>query len=127
MIKKFISILTLITAIVFAIHFIIYHSYNFDFISNKLIEAYIINYSLAIILFSVLDKKKTTWQDRLGFVFMGGSFFKFLIFFIVFNPVYKSDNITTAIEFFSFFTPYAICLIIEVYYLSKMLNNLNKN
>ena len=125
MIKKFIKNITKITSLTFVIQLAIYKIYNYNLIATKLIEAYFVNYIIAIILFYILDKKKENWQDRLGFVFMGGSFLKFLIFFIVFNPAYKADNETTTLEFFSFFTPYAICLIIEVFYLSKMLNNLN--
>ena len=54
---------------------------------------------------------------------MAGSGLKFLLFFLLFYPSYKADGNMSTLEFISFFIPYAICLILEVSYLSKELNN----
>jgi hypothetical protein len=55
---------------------------------------------------------------------MAGSLLKFLIFFIVFYPGYKADGEMDSLEFAAFFVPYAICLILETFFTSKMLHRL---
>ena len=92
--------------------------------------------SLGDVIETVLPKKKVksiaklpkkqsaiaSQFSNLGFIFMTGSLIKFGIFFIVFYPGYKTDGDIQTLEFTSFFTPYAICLIIETYFLVKLLN-----
>jgi F0F1-type ATP synthase assembly protein I len=58
-----------------------------------------------------------------GFIFLGGSGLKFLVFFLVFYPYYRQDGVMATSEFAAFFIPYATCLILEVIFLSKQLNN----
>ena len=62
-------------------------------------------------------------MSQAGFIFMAGSGLKFLFFFLLFYPEYNSDGEMQTIEFVTFFVPYAVCLILEVIYLSKQLNN----
>ena len=54
---------------------------------------------------------------------MAGSFVKFIIFFLVFYPIFQQDEMMQTSEFAAFFVPYAVCLAIEVVVLSKQLNN----
>ena len=54
---------------------------------------------------------------------MAGSGLKFVVFFILFYPEYQRDGTMQTSEFTAFFVPYALCLVIEVFYLSKQLNN----
>jgi hypothetical protein len=44
---------------------------------------------------------------------MGGSFVKFLFFFIFLYPYYKLDGGLDSLEFAAFFVPYLISLIFE--------------
>jgi F0F1-type ATP synthase assembly protein I len=78
---------------------------------------------LAVVIFLVVEKTLNKNSAQAGFVFMAGSALKFLIFFLVFYPTYKEDDNMKTIEFIAFFIPYSICLITEVIYLSKQLNN----
>jgi len=54
---------------------------------------------------------------------MIGSFFKFVVFFIFFYPNFKLDGIITYAETTSFLVPYFSCLIVETFYLIKLLNS----
>lgn len=104
-----------------------------DVILNKLklstpihlFSAYAANAILAVIIFIVIEKLRKTHTSSLGFIFMGGSLFKFLIFFLVFQPIFKADGEMNKAEFFYFFTPYALSLIVEVIFLIKLLNTEN--
>ena len=98
---------------------------NFNMLGNKITESYLINIITAFILYYIIDKYKAKFKDNVGFIFMLSSFFKFGLFFIFINPSYKSDGITTKLEFLTFFIPYAICLIIEIRALIKLLNKLD--
>jgi hypothetical protein len=53
---------------------------------------------------------------------MAGSMFKFLIFFLAIQPVYKADGEVTGLEFAYFFIPYAISLVYETLFISQILN-----
>ena len=126
MIKLIVSFslkLIALLANVFIIHTQIVSSYNMDMFGNRVIPSYIVNYIMAVVIFSGLLKLKEKHLDILGFVFMGGSMLKFAVFFIFFNSHFKEDGIVTSFEALSFLIPYLVCLIIETFYLIKLLNN----
>jgi len=64
-----------------------------------------------------LSKKN---KDQLGFIFLIGSFVKIGLFLFIFTLYNINIQKSTFIDFF---IPYAICLILEVYYVSKVLNS----
>lgn len=109
--------------VVFGIHSIILYYLNISLFQNLLIPSYIANYFLALLIFLILVKLKKKYLDLLGFVFMGGSFVKFGVYFIFFNPVFKQNGTVSPEEATSFLTPYLLCLIVETFYLIKLLNN----
>ena len=109
--------------VVFGIHSLILYYLNISLFQNLLIPSYIINYFLALLIFFTLVKLKKKYLDLLGFVFMGGSFIKFGVYFIFFNPVFKQNGTVSAQEATAFLAPYLLCLIVETFYLIKLLNN----
>jgi hypothetical protein len=109
--------------IVFGIHSGILYYLNISLFQNLLIPSYITNYFLAILIFFTLVKLKKKYLDLLGFVFMGGSFVKFGVYFIFFNPVFKQNGTVSPQEATAFLVPYLLCLIVETFYLIKLLNN----
>jgi hypothetical protein len=117
-IKLFISL-----SIVFGIHSAILYFLDISLFQNLLIPSYITNYFLALLIFFILLKLKKKYLDLLGFVFMGGSFVKFGVYFIFFNPVFKQNGSVSSQEATAFLTPYLLCLIVETFYLIKLLNN----
>lgn len=117
-----------IFALILVVSFFIQHSFlkqiAVPLTNSKLIEAYLIN---GIIVFSFLLLVKFKLQkikNNIGFIFIAFSFLKFIFFYILINPTYKEDSVTTVTEFTSFFIPYFICTTIEIVFLSKLLNEL---
>ena len=111
--------------IVFCIHLAILNYLEFPLFDNLFLEAYLVNYILAVIIFTGLFLLKEKYSASLGFIFMGGSFLKFTVFFIFFYPVYKLDNDANSLETTTFLIPYIFCLFTETFYLSKLLNKLS--
>ena len=121
---SFTAFLVMVLAAVFAAHMLILKAQNLPLFDNKIIVAYLLNALLAIIIFATLYTLKNKYQTQLGFLFFFGSALKFVVFFVVFYPVYKADGVMDKLEFAAFFIPYAISLILETVFLSKMLNSL---
>ncbi|MDX1829642.1 MAG: hypothetical protein R3342_08860 [Lutibacter sp.] len=122
-ITGFSLLLLIINLVVFALHITILKELNQPLFNNKIILAYLVNFILAIGIFSILYILKNTFESILGFIFLGGSFLKFAVFFLLFYPSYKDDGVITSYETFSFLTPYFLCLILEILALVKLMNN----
>lgn len=110
-------------SIVFIFHSGILYYLDISIFQNLLIPSYITNYFLALLIFFILAILKKKYLDLLGFVFMGGSFVKFGVYFIFFNPIFKQNGTVSPQEATAFLVPYLVCLIIETFYLIKLLNN----
>jgi len=122
--KRFIVLLTGSISIIFALH-LLYLSYsNLPLFDNKIILAYILNYILALSIYIFLYFFRIKLKNQLGFLFMAGSFLKFLFFFLFFYASYRADGTISKLEFSAFFIPYIICLIIETTALVNLLKNL---
>lgn len=120
-VSRFILFLLLSLSIVFIIHLALLHFNNLPLFEHKIIAAYTVNFLLAIIIYLILFFAKEKYPTQLGFMFMGGSFMKFIVFFLVFYPYYKSDGKMEMLEFAAFFIPYVICLVIETLGVIKIL------
>jgi len=118
---KFSLYLLLVLTIVFGIHLTVLNGLNLPLLDHKIILAYVINYSLAIIIYGILFALQNKMTAHLGFLYMGGSFVKFIFFFIFFYPNYKQDGEINSLEFAAFFIPYAISLIFETSGIIKFL------
>ncbi len=121
-VSKFVLILLLSLSIAFLIHLTLLHFNELPLFEHKIIAAYVVNFILALVIYLILFYSKEKYSAQLGFIYMGGSFIKFIVFFLVFYPYYKSDGKMEMLEFAAFFTPYAICLIIETLGVIKILN-----
>lgn len=116
--------LTIILSVTFCIHLAVLHFSDLPLFNDMILPAYLINLVLAIGIFGFLYKMKDKYGSQLGFLFLGGSFLKFIIFFIVFYPFYKLDEEVSSLEFSAFFIPYLLCLIIETFSLVRWLNKI---
>ncbi|MDG2195146.1 MAG: hypothetical protein P8K77_09955 [Polaribacter sp.] len=108
--------------VVFLAHLFFLSANHLPLFNDKIIVTYIINFLLAVVIFLSLFFLRKKYNDQLGFLFLFGSFFKFVVFFIFFLPIYKADGNISRLEFFAFFVPYTVCLIIETVSLIKLLN-----
>ena len=115
----------ILLTLVFTIHLVVLNTFQFSLFENRIVLSYIVNLVLIIVIFGILYLLKEKYKTQLGFLFLAGSFLKFAVFFILFYPFYKLDNIITKLEFAAFFIPYVTGLILESVSLSKWLNKLD--
>jgi len=121
-ISKFLKIITIALVFAFSLHITILKLLHFTMFENKIILAYSVNIILAIIIYMGFYKFKDLYKNQIGFVFIFGSFLKFTFFFLLFNSSYRIDGDISILEILAFFVPYFLCLIIEIFSMSKVLN-----
>ncbi|MDC6390999.1 DUF6168 family protein [Maribacter sp. PR1] len=119
-------ILVTLLAVVFFIHTSILSLQGFPKYGNSIILSYLLNFLLAAIIYIGLFLFRNRIKTQIGFVFIAGSFLKFLVFFLVFYPGFKVDGNISSLEFAAFFVPYAICLSVETIFMAKMLQKMDK-
>ncbi|MBC30356.1 MAG: hypothetical protein CMH48_05880 [Muricauda sp.] len=108
----------------FAFHLLILVGFEKPLWGNLIALSYLLNFTLALGIFLALYFLRNKLGNAMGFLFMGGSLLKFVVFFLVFYPGYKSDGTIQGVEFAAFFVPYAVALVLETYFAAKMLKNL---
>lgn len=107
---------------IFGIHTAVLHYLQLPLFKNLIIESYVVNILMAIVIYSALYFLKNKYLDVLGFIFMAGSFLKFGVYFIFFYPKFNIDGEVVRLEATSFLIPYLTCLTVETYYLIILLN-----
>ena len=110
---KFSLALLAVLMAVFGIHLGVLYLLEKPLFDNQIVTAYLMNYFLAIFIYLMLYLLKDKMTAHLGFLYMGGSFVKFILFFIFFYPSYKMDGTLDSLEFGAFFIPYVFSLIFE--------------
>jgi len=111
--SKFSLTLIIVLSIVFGIHIFVLYQLDLPLFDDLIVASYLVNCSLALVIYLSLFLLKNKMSEQIGFLYMGGSFVKFLFFFIFFYPYYKLDGGLDSLEFAAFFVPYAISLIFE--------------
>ncbi|KRO67609.1 MAG: hypothetical protein ABR84_06015 [Cryomorphaceae bacterium BACL21 MAG-121220-bin10] len=89
--------------------------------SNQIITTYFMNFGVGILLVFIIAKLLSPDSTAVGSVFLLASAVKFGLLFLLVLPNYKSDGVIDRAEFWTFFMPYMICVIMEVLFLSKRL------
>lgn len=120
---SFLGILLVVLAVVLAVHLLLLHQMQMPLFADKILLSYTLNYVMAAGILLFIQSKFNKKSAHTGFMFLGGSGVKFLVFFLIFYPAYQQDGLMATSEFAAFFVPYASCLILEVGFLSKQLNN----
>lgn len=115
--------LVLALLIAFGIHIYMHSLYGYALFGSFIIASYLFN--LGFVLFEVwlLNKRRLKEGSNLGNAYLVMSMLKFLIFFAVFLPLFKMDGVQDRFEFFGFFIPYAICLVVGTAVLVQILNS----
>ena len=121
---QFLILLILSLGIVFVIHITVLNNKGLPQFDNLIVLSYVVNSILAMTIFVALYIFRGKLKNQIGFLFMGGSFLKFIFFFILFYPTYKADGDMSRLEFAAFFIPYGISLIVETVFTAKMLKKL---
>jgi len=91
--------------------------------TDHLTFLYAINASIAILVYWIVFLLRNNNKGYLGYYFLLGTFIKFFIFFIFVLPIFKDDNIVSRTEFFTFFVPYFLSLMVETKSLISLLNS----
>lgn len=102
-----------------------YVSQYADITTGQFYLSYSVNFILTLAITITLYMLRIKQAHNLGFIFMGGSLFKFLIFFLIFYPEYALDGEISKTEFGLFFIPYAISLTLETTFLIRILNKMD--
>ena len=123
-IVQFLILLIFSLGLVFVIHITVLNYKELPRFDNLIVLSYVVNSILAATIFVALYIFRGKLKNQIGFLFMGGSFLKFIFFFILFYPAYKVDGEMSRLEFAAFFIPYGISLIIETVFTAKMLKKL---
>lgn len=127
LLTKFILLLIVLLTISFGAHLFVMSAKGLPLFENLIVRSYVVNGILAVIIYGLLYRFRQKFKNQIGFLFMGGSFIKFIFFFLLFYPTYKSDGEMSSPEFAAFFVPYATALFLETYFTSKMLKSLEES
>lgn len=84
--------------------------------------SYALNFLLTALILAALLNLPERLKNSLGYFFMFGSMAKFALYFVVFAPLFRADGQIAKSEFFTFFVPYALSLIVETTVLVRQLN-----
>jgi len=95
---------------------------NNDNSHNLLTPAYWVNYLLGLGIFSAVLLAHRHQPMIAGYVFLGGSLLKFLVFFLFFYPFFNNDGDLSRGEFAIFFIPYIVTLSTTVIATARALN-----
>ncbi len=119
MIKKILRFVVLL-AVVLLVAFLL-HSYFYKTYKTVLKASYLGNFLMTVFVFTLLNVASKRLFNQLGFLFLGGTFLKFILFFTVLKPYFNTVE-NQNVAFVLFFIPYTIASVLEVIYLIKLLN-----
>ncbi|PWK25444.1 hypothetical protein [Maribacter polysiphoniae] len=118
---QFLALVILSLGLAFLVHVTFLGNKGFPKYDNLIVLSYVVNCILAASIFIFIYIFRSKLKNQIGFLFMGGSFIKFLFFFLLFYPTYKADGEMSRLEFAAFFVPYGISLIIETIFTAQTL------
>lgn len=86
-------------------------------------ECYLGNFFFALCLLLALNKAFDRMSHAIAWIYLFASGLKFVLFFLLLQPLFKADGVLSMAERFSFFVPYFTALILET---AILINRLNK-
>jgi hypothetical protein len=124
LVLKFFGLLLGSMLFILGLHLTVLYFQALPLLADLILWSYFLNFAMASSIFMALYLLRIRLKNQIGFLYLGGSMLKFLIFFLIFYPVYKADGEISNLEFASFFIPYLVCLVMETFFTAKMLNTL---
>ena len=116
--------LILVLTITGGLHYAYLNAHQLSIPLETLLLSYLVNLLMALGIYITLLRLARQKSQYLGFVFLFGSAFKFIVYFLVFDPLFKQDGDLSKTEFFTFFVPYLISLIAETIALVNLLRTI---
>ncbi len=103
------------------IQFFIYNFRDYSLLGGNVIPSYIFNFLYALATFTLLLNAHRKKSNQIGFIYMGLSLTKLIIFMAVFRTIFHRDGVMDNFETLGFLIPYLICLFTETLYLVRLL------
>ena len=116
MLKKTLYIIPLLVLMILALFI---HSKLLPIRTDFIIQSYAINTLLATIALILLSWGINSKKENLSSLYLLTVALKLSVYFLFFAPYFKIDGIITRPEFFIFFVPYAIGLLVEIIVLAR--------
>ena len=123
---RYLLALTVVLGLSFGLHSWIRGLSGLQPIADLLAVSYLFNFFMAFAIVAGLYVVRFRLKQQIGFLFIGGSLLKFLVFFLFFYPSFIADGTISRAEFSNFFVPYFLALATETYFTASMLKNLEK-
>jgi hypothetical protein len=123
---RYLVLLAMVLGISYGIHILVRHRMGLLPTGDRLSLSYLINMILAFGIVAALYALRYRMKYQIGFLFIGGSLIKFILFFIFFYPVFTADDTIDRSEFSSFFVPYFLSLLLETYFATSLLRKLEE-
>ncbi len=123
---RYLIVLGLLLGISFGVHAWFRGQSGLAPTGDLLLPSYLFNFFMALGIVAGLYAVRNRMKQQIGFLFIGGSLLKFLVFFLFFHPSFTADGTISRAEFSSFFVPYFLALATETFFTASMLRNLEK-
>lgn len=101
---------------------LVFHIQYIPLKQGFLIQSYAMNTLLAIIALVLLERGIDKKKANLTILYLITVALKFSVYFIFFYPNFHADGILESQEFFMFFVPYALGLLLEIILLARSYN-----
>ncbi len=119
---RFSILLFLVAGVSYGLHYGIF-TYMYPDRSLDLINfAYKFNVGITLLFTSTIILASEHLKEQLGFIFLISGMVKLGIFFYL---IKTSEFVLDKSVFLHFFVPYALCIVVEIIYISKILNRTN--
>jgi hypothetical protein len=119
---RFLFVITAFLILSFAVHGLVQHQLGIGFLGKQIIGTYTFNYLISITVFVLIKLLSVRHGSKVDLVFLYSSLLKFFLFYILILPGYGVFNGIKSAEFASFFIPYSISSIVEIFYLIRLIN-----
>ncbi len=123
MIVLFFLKLLLVMGVLFVVHVKIGDYLKKETFENAIILSYSLNLVIGVTSFIMLVLSHKKYGENLGHLFLLGSLFKFVLFYVIFKPMYSADGEVQFNEFLTLMVPYAVALTIEIHSLAAFLKD----
>jgi len=118
----FLLCLFVVIGITGAIHYYFLNEYLVEGFQELFKFSYKFNIGITLLFTLTIILLSNKLKDQLGFLFMAGGFLKITIFLIWSKLTSQELDKTTLLVFF---IPYLVCLVVEIYFVSSILNSAN--
>lgn len=119
---RFSLLLFLVAGVSYALHYAVY-IYVFPDSPLDLVNfSYKFNVGITLLFTSTIILASEHLKEQLGFIYLIGGMVKLGIFIYLIKTLGFDLNKSV---FLHFFIPYALCVVVEIFYISKILNRTN--